>query len=131
MVALAIVTTGVLSLAALAQQVVDSMARSRRHLSSAAMADALLATRLEGPWVPTSPACLDRDVTGCVDTVDDQGRPSVAAPAFVRRWRIAGVASAPVPTWTLSVCVVPVDRRRVATVASSACVSRVVSAVGP
>lgn len=131
MVAIAIASTGVLALASLAQQVIDGVARSRRHLASAVLADAYLSTRLDGPLAATASDCLTRDVAGCFDTLDGEGRVTVAAPAFVRRWRIARLASAPLPTWTLSVCVVPVDRQRATGVAPGACVSRVVSAVGP
>lgn len=130
MVAIAIVTTGVLGMASLAQQVVDTVARSRRHLSSAVLADGLLAARLAGPLVATATDCLTRDVAGCFDAVDEEGRPA-AAPSFVRRWRTAPLVGAPVPTWTLSVCVVPVDRRDAGGVAPGACVARVVSVVGP
>lgn len=131
MVAMAIVTTGVLALASLAQQVVDSVARSRRHLTSAVLADAAITVRLDGPLAATASDCLARDVAGCFDTLDADGQPAAAAPAFVRRWRLSRLAPAPVPTWSLSVCVVPVDRRWTTGVAPGACVTRVVSAVAP
>jgi type II secretory pathway pseudopilin PulG len=132
LIALAIVTSGVVTLAGLAVQVVDSVARSRRHLASAVLADAYLAARLARPLAPTPLDCLQRDVAGCHDVLDaDGGLASGAAPAFVRRWRIAAVPGAPSVVFTLAVCVVPIEGRRVGGIAPGACVMRVVSEVLP
>lgn len=130
-VALAIVTGGVLTLAGLARQVTDTVARSRRHLSAAVRADASVAMRIAGPLVATPPGCVDRDTSGCMEALDGDGGATTAAPAFIRRWRVVPVGSAPAPAWSLSVCVVPVDLRNAAPSAAGACVHRIVSEVAP
>lgn len=130
-VALAIITSGVVSLAGLARQVTDSVARSRRHLAAATFADAFVATRAGTPMAPTAPDCLSRDVGGCHDTLDGDGRVTGGAAAFVRRWRIAPVAASPVPAWSLTVCVVPADLRAAVSPAPGACVARVVVETAP
>jgi len=131
-VALAIVTSGVLSLAGLARQVTDSVARSRRHLSAAVLADAFVTTRLGRPMASTAPDCLERDVAGCMDTLDGDGRPAGGqAASFVRRWRISAVGVAPVPVWSLTVCVVPADMRRAVAPAPGACIARLVTETAP
>lgn len=128
-VALAIVTSGILSLAGLARQVTDAVARSRRHLSAAILADEYVAMRIGRPLAATPPDCLDRDVGGCMEALDGAGRPATASPAFVRRWRVAPVAAAPAPAWSLTVCVVPVDLRRFTAPSPGACVHRIVPEV--
>lgn len=130
-VALAIVTSGVVSLAALARQVTDTVAGSRRHLAAATFADAFVAIRAGTPLAPTAPDCLSRDVGGCFETLDGDGRVTGGPAAFVRRWRIAAVAAAPVPAWSLTVCVVPADQRRAVSPAPGACVARVLVETAP
>lgn len=130
-VALAIVTSGVVSLAGLARQVTETVARSRRHLAAATFADAFVAIRAGTPLVPTAPDCLSRDVGGCFETLDGDGRVTGGSAAFVRRWRIAAVAGAPVPAWSLTVCVVPADLRAAVSPAPGACLARVVAEVAP
>lgn len=130
-VALAIITSGVVSLAGLARQVTDTVARSRRHLAAATFADAFVAIRAAVPLAPTAADCLSRDVGGCFDTLDGAGRVTAGPSAFVRRWRIAAVAAAPTPAWSLTVCVVPADLRAVVAPAPGACVARVVTETAP
>lgn len=131
MVALAIVTSGVLSLAGLARQVIDTVARSRRHFSAAVLADQFVAMRLGRPIATTPADCLDRDVGGCMEALDGEGRPTAGLPAYVRRWRIAAVTGAPAPAWSLTVCVVPSDLRRAAAPSPGACVARVLAEPAP
>jgi hypothetical protein len=88
-VALAIITSGVVSLAGLARQVTDTVARSRRHLAAATFADAFVAIRAGTPLAATAPDCLSRDTGGCFDTLDGEGRVTAGPASFVRRWRIA------------------------------------------
>lgn len=130
-VVLAIVTGGVVSLAGLARQVTDTVARSRRHLSAAVFADAFVSTRVGRPIGATPPDCLDRDVGGCMEALDGDGRPTGGVPAFVRRWRIVAVAGAPSPAWSVTVCVVPADLRRATSPSPGACVTRVVAEAAP
>ncbi len=130
-VALAIVTTGVLSLAGLARQVTETVARSRRHLSAAVLADQYVAMRIGRPIAPTPSDCLDRDIGGCVEQLDGDGRPASGLPAYVRRWRIAALAGAPAPAWSLTVCVVPADLRRATASSPGACVARILSGTAP
>lgn len=130
-VALAIVTAGVVSLAGLTRQVTDTVARSRRHLAAAVLADAFVSQRLGEPMAATPSDCLDHDVGGCVQPLDGAGRPTTGGPAFLRRWRILPVVAATAPTWSLTVCVVPVDERLAARPAPGACVLRVAAEVTP
>lgn len=130
-IALAIVTAGVVSLTSLTRQVTDTVARSRRHLSAAVLADAFVSQRLGDAMTATPADCLDRDVGGCVEPLDGAGRPTTGGPIFLRRWRILPVPAAPVPTWRLTVCVVPVDERRAARSAAGACVVRLMAEVAP
>ncbi len=130
-VALAIITSGVVSLAGLARQVTDTVARSRRHLAAATFADAFVAIRAGTPLAATAPDCLSRDVGGCFDALDGDGRVTAGPAAFVRRWRIAPVPAAPAPAWSLTVCVVPADLRGAASPAPGACVARVVAEMAP
>lgn len=130
-VALAIVTSGVLSLAGLARQVTETVARSRRHLSAALLADEFVAMRIGRPIAATPADCLDRDVGGCMEGLDGEGRPTAGLPAFVRRWRIGAVAAAPAPVWSLTVCVVPADLRRAIAPAPGACVARILAEAVP
>ncbi len=129
-VALAIVTSGVVSLAGLARQVTDTVAGSRRQLAAATFADAFVSVRAAAPLTPTAPDCLSRDVGGCFETLDGDGRVTGGPVAFVRRWRIAPVA-APAPAWSLTVCVVPADLRRAVSPAPGACVARIVTEMAP
>jgi hypothetical protein len=130
-VALAIVTVGVLSLVGLAHQVVDAVARSRRHLQAAVLADAYVASRVGAPLAGTAPDCLDRDRAGCSELLDATGLVTTGTPAFARRWRISAVAGTPTPVWALSVCVVPVDARRLSSPTPGACLSRLLHEGGP
>ncbi|MGE0814358.1 MAG: hypothetical protein AB7O28_19900 [Vicinamibacterales bacterium] len=129
-IAMAVVTTGVVSLAGLAQHVIDTVARSRRQIAATVLADAAVAVRTAGPFAPTPTDCLQHDVAGCHEALDDAGRPA-ALPSFVRRWRLVAVAGAPSGTWMLSVCVVAVRDRLTTGSAPGTCVSRVVAEVAP
>ena len=126
-VALAIVTSGVLSLAGLASQVTDTVARSRRHLSAAILADQFVALRTGRPLAATAPDCLDRDIAGCMEALDGDGHPTLAPAAYVRRWRIAAIGAAPASAWGLTACVAPVDLRRAAAPWPGACVARILA----
>ncbi len=130
-VALAILTTGVVSLAGLAQQVTDAVARSRRHLAAAVFADAYVAIRAGAALAPTALDCLSRDVGGCHETLDDEGRVTGGGAAFVRRWRIAAIPAAPAPAWSVTVCVVPAELRTAVLPTPGACVARVVVETEP
>lgn len=130
-VALAIITSGVMSLAGLARQVTDTVTRSRRHLAAATFADAFVAIRAATPLAPTATDCLSRDIGGCFDSLDGEGRITAGNAAFVRRWRIAAVAAAPAPAWSLTVCVVPAELRAVVAPAPGACVARIVTEMAP
>jgi Tfp pilus assembly protein PilV len=132
LIALAVITTGLLALATVALQMTDRVAHSRRHLLSAWLADEGVALHSRRPLSATPADCLQRDVAGCLETLDGHGRPTAAAPALVRRWRVARVATAPTPAWTVAVCVLPADRRTSAAAGpAGACVARVVHEVWP
>lgn len=130
-IALAIVTTGVVSLASLSTQVTVTVARARRHTVAAVLADQALAARLRAPISATPADCLQRDRAGCSETLDGSGLVTTALPAFVRRWRAAQVAGAAAGTWGLTVCVVPAHERHGAGVAPGACVARIVWEAAP
>lgn len=131
LVALAIVTGGLLSLVWLARHVTETVARSRRLLAAAVVADASIAQRLGSPLMATALDCLQYDRAGCVDHIDEMGRPAAALPVFHRRWRVVPVAGLSGPVWSLSVCVVPVAERLVAIATPGACVTRVVTETTP
>ncbi|HUU36553.1 MAG TPA: hypothetical protein VMW48_20950 [Vicinamibacterales bacterium] len=130
-VALAIVTTGVLALASLAAQVTQSVLRARRHTMAAVLADQAVAMRLRRPLVATPIDCLQHDVTGCVETLDGAGRVTAGRPAFVRRWRVAAVGGVVPPAWALGVCVVPIEQQHVPGLAPGACIARVAWEAAP
>ena len=98
---------------------------------AATFADAFVAIRSGTPLAATAPDCLSRDVGGCFETLDGDGRVTGGPAAFVRRWRIATVAAAPARAWSLTVCVVPAELRRAVSPAPGACVARVVAEVAP
>jgi len=131
LVAVAIVTTGVLGLVSLARQVTDSVARSRRHLAAALLADGYVAERLGQPIAGTATDCLERDVGGCMTLLDSQGRPTTGAASFVRRWRVSAVPGAGATAWSLTVCVVPNEQRHGRAARAGACVARLLTAVTP
>ncbi len=130
-VALAIVTTGVLALASLATQVTDAVLRARRHTMAAVLADQAVALRLRQPLAATPPDCLEHDVAGCVELLDGSGAVTAGSAAFVRRWRVAAVGGVVPTAWTLGVCVVPVHERRGTGPAPGACVARVAWEAAP
>lgn len=131
LIALAIVTGGLLSLVGLAQHVTGTVAWSRHHLSAAVLADAYIAQRAASPLAATPADCLQRDRAGCLERLDAAGQVTMAAPVFHRRWQIAPVVGLPGPAWSLSVCVVPVALRQIAVATPGACVNRVVSETAP
>lgn len=131
LIALAIVTAGLLSLVGLAQHVTETVARSRRHLAAAVLADAYAAQRAASPLAATASDCLQRDRAGCLDLLDAAGQVTTAPPVFHRRWQVAPVAGLASPAWALSVCVVPVALRQVSIATPGACVARVVSETVP
>lgn len=124
-VALAIVTTGVLGLVGLSTHVTDIVMRARRHTLAAVLADQAISIRLERPMALTPTDCLQRDVAGCVELLDGAGQVTTGSPAFVRRWRAVAVGGAVPSAWGLTVCVVPVHERRGTGVAPGACVARI------
>lgn len=130
-VSLAIVTTGVLALASLATQVTETVVRARRQTVAAVLADQAVAVRLRQPLVATAADCLQRDVPGCLETLDAAGQVTTGAVAFVRRWRVAAVAGVLPPAWALGVCVVPVHERTGRGVAPGACVARIAWEAAP
>ncbi len=132
LIVLAVITTGLLALAAVALQMTEHVAQSRRHLLSAWLADEGVAVHSRRPLAATAADCLLRDVAGCLETLDGHGRPASTAPALVRRWRVARVGAAPSPAWSVAACVLPADRRATAgTSPVGACVARVVHEVWP
>ena len=130
-IALAIVTSGVVGLVGLARQTTDGVARARRHLVAAALAESGLAERLAAPMLPTSVGCLERDTGGCVEPLDGHGRPHGSDEAFIRRWRVTAVSGGVAPVWSMTVCVVPIEQRRHEIATPGACVSRLVGEVQP
>jgi type II secretory pathway pseudopilin PulG len=130
-VALAIVTTGVLGLAGLATQVTDHVVRARRHTIAALLADQAISARIGQPLAATPADCLQRDVAGCVEELDGAGQIAAGRPAFVRRWRVAAIGGSTPSVWGLTVCVVPVHERTTTGPAPGACVARVAWEVAP
>jgi type II secretory pathway pseudopilin PulG len=130
-VALAIVTTGVLALASLASQVTGLVVRARRHTMAAVLADQGVALRLRQPLVVTPTDCLQYDVAGCVEQLDGTGRVTAGPAAFVRRWRVAAVGGVVPAAWALGVCVVSVHERRARGAAPGACVARLAWEAAP
>jgi type II secretory pathway pseudopilin PulG len=130
-VSLAIVTTGVLSLASLAAQVTTMVARARRHTVAAVLADQAIAALRRPPISATPDDCLQRDLPGCSETLDGSGLVTTAPPAFVRRWRSVPIAGAAVGTWGLTVCVVPVHERLGSGLATGTCVARIAWEAAP
>jgi hypothetical protein len=130
-IALAIIAGGVLTLVGLAHQVVDAVARSRRQLQAAVLADEYVTLRHGTVLTGTAADCLERDIGGCVELLDATGRPTTGVAAFSRRWRIGQIAGAPTTAWALSVCVVPADARRLVSRAPGACISRVLHEGAP
>lgn len=124
-VALAIVTTGVLALASLAAQVTESVLRARRHTMAAVLADQAVAVRLRQPLTATPLDCLQHDVAGCVEMLDGAGRVTAGRAAFVRRWRVAAVGGVVPSAWALGVCVVPIHQRHVPGPAPGTCIARI------
>ncbi|MFN7979952.1 MAG: type II secretion system protein [Vicinamibacterales bacterium] len=131
LVAIVLVTSGVLALVQLAQQITDTVARSRRQLVAAWLAEAAVAGRAGPPFGATAPDCLQHDVGGCMDTVDGHGQPTTAAPAFVRRWRVAPVTTGPGAVWSIAACVVPAAQRAVVARAPGACAVRLAHEAWP
>ncbi len=130
-VALAIVTTGVLGLAELSTHVTHTVLRARRHTMAAVLADQGVSTRMAGPLAVTPVDCLQRDVAGCVEALDGVGHVTTGRPAFVRRWRAAALGGTTPPAWGLTVCVVPVHERHGTGVAPGACVARIAWEAAP
>lgn len=130
-VALTIVTTGVLALASLATQVTELVVRARRHTMAAVLADQGVAMRLRQPLALTAADCLQYDVAGCVEQLDGTGRVTAGPAVFVRRWRVAAVGGVVPAAWALGVCVVPVHERRARGPAPGACVARLAWEAAP
>lgn len=131
LIALAIVTGGLLGLVGLAQHVTETVARSRRLLAAAVLADESIAQRAGGPLTATALDCLQRDHAGCVEHLDGAGQLAASTPVFHRRWRVVPLAGLAAPAWSLSVCVVPVAERLLVAPAPGACVTRVVAETAP
>lgn len=130
-VALAIVTTGVLSMASLAAHVTALVARARGHTLAALLAEQTLALRLHEPISATSGDCLQRDVAGCFETVDGAGLVTAVTPVFVRRWRAAPIGSVAPRAWALTVCVVAAHERHMTGRTPGACVARIAWEAAP
>lgn len=130
-VALAIVTTGVLALASLATQVTESVVRARRQTVAAMLADQAMAARLRQPLAVTATDCLQHDVPGCVEGLDAAGALTASAVVFVRRWRVAAVSGVSPAAWSVGVCVVPVHERAGRAAAPGACVARIAWEAAP
>ena len=131
LVAMVLVTSGVLALVQLTQQITDTVARSRRQLVAAWLAEAAVAERAGPPYGAMAPDCLQRDVGGCMDTVDGTGQPTRLAPAYVRRWRVAPVTRGPGAVWSVAACVVPAAQRGVTARAPGACAVRLAHEAWP
>ena len=130
-IALAIVTTGAVSLAALSAQAGEIVARARRQALATMLADGEVA-RLQGRGLAaTAPDCLTRDVAGCVTFVDAQGQ-STADPRapFAVRWSATPFMFAPSAT-VLVVCAVSGPERSPTTGVPGVCVARMAMAGVP
>jgi type II secretory pathway pseudopilin PulG len=130
-VALAIVTTGVLSLAGLATQVTTTVARARRHTLAAVLADQSVSARMREPISATSTDCLQRDLVECSEALDGVGLVTTGMPVFIRRWRAVPIAGAAPSAWGLTVCVLAAHERHFPGVAPGACVARIAWEAAP
>lgn len=126
LVAIAIASGGVVALAALAQQVTDGVAHSRRTLSAAVLADRGVATLIGRSMTATADGCLDTDTAGCMETLAADGQPSTTAVAFVRRWRVVLVATSPLLLRSVTVCVVQAGARGRRAPTAGGCANRLV-----
>lgn len=126
LVAIALVTSGVLAMAALAFQVTRQVAWSRERLVGLWLADAAMAVHLRPPLIDTAADCLSHDVAGCHDTLDGHGAPTAVAPAYVRRWRVTTITPPPDGVWSVSACLVPAAARGRPGPLAGACVTRLV-----
>ena len=130
-VAIGIITSGMLAFAALAFQMTATVTWSRRQLTGAWLADAAVTARLAVPLTATAADCLAHDVAGCHEVVDGRGRPTTVGPAYVHRWRVAQVAPPPSAVWAVASCFVPMPARATAAPAPGACVARLVHTEAP
>lgn len=124
-VALAIVASGVLALAALAAQVTRLVQQARIRTVAAQLADAVLIDLTARGVAPSSADCLRRDVPGCVAYRDAHGAPSAPRDGFAVRWRAAAVPGSPVPATLVTVCAVAPPDRPPAARPAGACVTRI------
>jgi Tfp pilus assembly protein PilV len=131
-VALAVIATGIIALAALAIRTTDTVARAGHRTVGSVLADSVLTELAAGTVAATSPGCLLSDVAGCVTYRDGDGaeRPAALAPYAVR-WHAAAVPSSPAPATLLTVCAVSAVERAAATRAPGACVARIVMEAWP
>ena len=96
-IALGIIATGVLAMAGLALRTTDVVVRARHRTVAAQLADAGLTEFAARGVAASSPACLLRDVAGCVEYRDASrpgGRRARRRPSRVR-WYAAAVRGQP------------------------------------
>lgn len=131
LIAMAIVTTGALSLAHLTATVAALVTRSRHQSEAMWLADGGIAT-VQGEGGAGAPdACLLQDVDGCVAFVDASGQRTAdpRAPYSVR-WSVTRFTSTPM-TAVITVCGVPARERAPAAFPPGTCVARLAMAGVP
>lgn len=112
LVALAVLTTGALSMAALAADTARRVSVARQHGVAAALADGVLAQLQQRDLAATPPGCLTRDIDGCVIFYDAVGQPSRDPRApFAVRWSATSLFTVPRATMIVA-CAVPVSERQ-------------------
>ncbi|MGD9905829.1 MAG: hypothetical protein AB7U83_20340 [Vicinamibacterales bacterium] len=131
-VALGIVAGGVLAMAALASRTTAIVLRARERSVAAHLGDAALTDLVRRPGAPSSPACLLRDVGGCVTYRDASGA-AVPGPGggYSVRAYVAAVGGSPVPLRLVTVCTVAEVDRAPAPRPAGACATRVVMEAWP
>ena len=108
LVALGIIATGVLAMAALAVRTTEMVARARQRSIASHLADAMLSELAARGVAPSGPGCLLSDVAGCVEYRNRTGRPAPsAASGYALRWYAAAASGSPLPATVLTVCAVP------------------------
>lgn len=126
-VALGVIASGVLTMAAVAAGATDTVRRARHRTVASHLADMALTELATRAVPPAGAACLTSDTPGCVEfraadgtVVDDP-----AAPYSVR-WSARTLTGTPVPAALLSVCTVTASERTPAARPIGACLTRIV-----
>jgi uncharacterized protein (TIGR02598 family) len=126
LIAVGILTTGLLTLAQLFSVAAANTRISRNTSMAAALAQQKIEQLRGQSWdtfVASPPGSLEGNLDGWVDYIDLQGRTlgSGSAPrpgtTFVRRWLVAPLPAAPGDAWTFHVLVTPFIERRTGQIA--------------